>query len=324
MTKDELLKLLRPLTLADRPLFDRYLSQYPPVVSELTFTNVFCWAEIRHHLFGEYEGHLLITYRQKDCCLSFYPPVGPKPATLLQTRIEGIRDFCWTRLDKELAASAGPGPRPVLDRDNSDYVYRVEDLRTLRGKEYHGKRNLARRFADLYHPEVQPLSSADAAECIHIQEQWLENQRNNESARDESTALIKTLRHFDDLRVRGVGVFTGHSLVAFAVGEPLNTSTFVEHFEKALPSYTGAYQFLLQTFAQAIPETIAFLNREQDLGLEGLRRAKESWHPAFMVEKYNLRVRKPAGAQGCEPRGRSTPLEGARPVSRSVTGRVVS
>src|SRR5690242_18765480 len=113
MIKDELLELLKPVTLEDKPLFDRYLSQYPPAISELTFTNAFCWAEIRHHLFCEYEGHLLISYRQNDCCLSFYPPVGPEPAVLLRTRIEGLRDYCWTRLDKALAASVGQAARPV-------------------------------------------------------------------------------------------------------------------------------------------------------------------------------------------------------------------
>jgi hypothetical protein len=298
MTKHELLRLLRPLTLADKPLFDSYLSRYPPTVSELTFTNAFCWAEIRHHLFCEHEGHLLISYRQKDCTLSFYPPVGPEPAALLRSRIEGLRDHCWTRLDKNLVAALGSTPRPISDRDNSDYVYRVEDLRTLRGKEYHSKRNFVKRFAELYHPEVRPLTAALAAECIHIQEHWLEGQRNNESARDESTALIKALRHFSELALHGVGVFVGASLAAFAIGEPLNSSTFVEHFEKALPDYTGAYQYGLHAFAQSIPEGFAFLNREQDLGLEGLRRAKESWHPAFLVEKYTLRIRK----QGSCPR----------------------
>jgi hypothetical protein len=296
MTKHELLRLLRPITLADKPLFDGYLARYPPTVSELTFTNAFCWAEIRHHLFCEHEGHLLICYRQKDCTLSFYPPVGPEPAALLRSRIEGLRDYCWTRLDKALVAALGPAPRPVPDRDNSDYVYRALDLRTLRGREYHGKRNFVKRFAGLYHPEVRPLTSDLAAECIHIQEHWLEGQRNNESARDESTALVKALRHFDELGLRGVAVFAGASLAGFAVGEPLNPLTFVEHFEKALPDYTGGYQYVLHALAQAIPERFAYLNREQDLGLEGLRRAKESWHPAFMVEKYALRIRKQCGA----------------------------
>ena len=103
--------------------------------------------------------------------------------------------------------------------------------------------------------------------------------------------MIKALRHFDALTLYGTGVFAGGVLVAFAIGEPLNPSTFVEHFEKGMPGYPGVYQFLLQAFAQSIPDAFPFLNREQDLGIDGLRRAKESWHPAQLVEKYKVRVR---------------------------------
>src|SRR5947209_5021737 len=133
MTKEELLRSFRPVTLEDRPLFNRYLAGHPPTVSELTFTNAFCWAEARHHL--------------------------------------------------------------------------VADLRDLKGKQYHGKRNFSQRFAEQYHPEVRPLSASLAAQCMHVQEAWLEGQRHNETARDESTALIKALRHFDDLGLSGVAVF---------------------------------------------------------------------------------------------------------------------
>jgi len=303
MTKDELISRLRPVTLGDKPRFDRCFSRYPPVVSELTFTNVFCWSEVRHHLFCEQERHLLITYRQCDCCLSLYPPVGPEPAALLRMRIEGLRDYCWTRLDKTLVASLGPGLRPALDRDNSDYVYRIHDLRALRGKEYHGKRNLARRFEDVYRPDVRALTGAMAAACIRVQEEWLEGQRNNESARDESTALIKALHNYVALSLQGIGVFSNGSLVAFAIGEPLNPTTFVEHFEKARPGYAGAYAYLLQAFARSIPDAFEFLNREQDLGIEGLRRAKESWHPAMLVDKFTLRVGRPAAAEPLEKGG---------------------
>src|SRR5262249_27794621 len=155
---------------------------------------------------------------------------------------------------------------------------RPADLRELPGKDYHAKRNHINRFAE-HNPEVRSLSAALAADCIRVQEQWLEGQRNNPSARDESTALIKALRHWDDLPLQGIGVFVGGSLAGFAVGEPLNPSTFVEHFEKGLAEYPGVYQFLLHEFAKAIPPSFTFLNREQDLGVEGLRRAKESWHP---------------------------------------------
>jgi hypothetical protein len=301
MTKDELLALLRPVTLEVKPRFDRYLTAYPPAVSELTFTNVFTWAEVRHHLWCEWDGHLLICYRQGDCCLSFYPPVGPAPAAVLATRMEGFRDYCWTRLHRDLVAGLPAWARPVPDRANTDYVYRTADLRALSGKAYHAKRNYARRFAELYAPEVQPLTADLAPRCLHVQEQWLEGQRHNESARDESSALIKALRHFDNLRLHGVAVLVGGSVVAFATGEPLNPTTYVEHFEKALPGYTGVYQFLLQAFARSVPEDFTFLNREQDLGVEGLRRAKEGWHPAFLVDKYTVRIRKQPRARPREP-----------------------
>jgi hypothetical protein len=291
VTKDELLRSLRPVTLEDRPLVNRYLARYPPSVSELTFTNVFCWAEVRHHMYCEWDGYLLISYRQGDCCLSFYPPVGPEPAVLIGRFIDGMRDYCWTRLERSLAEGLTPPLRPLPDPENSDYVYRVADLRELKGKPYHGKRNFVRRFAELYHPEVRPLTAMLAADCLHVQEAWLEGQRHDETARDESTALIKALRHFDDLGLSGVAVHVGGELAAFALGEPLNSSTFVEHFEKALPAHTGAYPYLLQAFARSIPDRFLLVNREQDLGLEGLRRAKESWHPALMVEKFKVKIR---------------------------------
>jgi hypothetical protein len=217
--------------------------------------------------------------------------VGPQPAAILRQRIEGLREYCWTRLDEALVASLGAGVRPILDRDNCDYVYRLADLRDLRGKEFHAKRNFMKRFAAL-HPEVRPLTSAMAPDCVHVQEQWLESEKGNESARNESSALIKALHHFDELGLRGIGVFVEGRLVAFAAGEPLNPSTFVEHFEKALTGYTGVYQYLLHQFALSIPPPFTFLNREQDLGVEGLRRAKESWHPALLLKKYTLKVRR--------------------------------
>ena len=295
MTKDDLLQMLKPVSLKDKPFLDGYFSKYPPTISELTFTNIYSWCEIRHHLFCEHEGHLLICYRGKDCCMSLYPPVGPQPADLLQQPIEGLRHYCWTRLDGGLAAEVRRAGRLVLDRDNSDYLYRLTDLRELPGKKYHAKRNLIKRFADLQ-PTVSPLTRALAADCLHIQEQWLEEQRGNETARNESTTLIKALHAFDELGLHGIGVFVAGTLVAFAIGEPLNPSTFVEHFEKALSGYVGVYQYLLHEFALSIPPSFTLLNREQDLGIEGLRRAKESWHPAMLLKKYTLKVRRPETA----------------------------
>ena len=167
---DSFLDRCKPVTIADKPIFDRYLKAYPPVISELTFTNIFAWAEVKHHLYCECDKHLLVTYR------------------------------------------------------------------------------------------------------------------------DESTALMKTLSHISRLELQGIVVMVGGELAGFAIGEALNTTTFVEHFEKGLPDVTGMYPFLLHEFAKSIPDSFTFLNREQDLGIEGIRKAKESWHPAFLERKYTLRM----------------------------------
>jgi hypothetical protein len=287
-----LLDRLRPVTIADRKLINGYLSKYPPVISELTFTNIFCWAEVKHHMFSEQDGHLLITFREKDGCLSIMPPVGPHPEKIMHRTPEGLKKIRWARVPENLEKKVDLGRKLVLDLANSDYVYRREDLVEMKGKSYDGKRNFVKRFAEL-NPTVRPLTSADVSDCIRIQEQWLETQQHNLSARDESTALIKALENYDTLPLHGIGVFRENALVGFAIGEPLNKTTFVEHFEKALPENKGVYQFLLNAFVKSIPSTYTHINREQDLGIDGIRVSKESWQPEYMIRKYTYTLHCP-------------------------------
>lgn len=285
-----MLELLKPVTLEDRPTFQKYLEPYPQDISELTFSNIYCWAEIRHHLFCEYEGHLLITYRDEHCVLNFYPPVGPNPREMMQKLFPGLKKYCWARIPEHLAHSAEhPGKRMMFDRKNSDYVYNLADLRALAGKKYDGKRNFIKRFAKL-NPEVRPLTAEDATACMQIQERWLEFQGHNPSAREESTALLKAVQHFDVLKLHGTAVLVDGALAGFTLAEPLNRTTFVEHFEKGLAEFSGVYPFLLNAFAKSIPDTYTHLNREQDLGIEGIRKSKESWNPEYLIRKYVIHV----------------------------------
>ena len=286
---DSFLDRCKPVTIADKPIFDRYLKAYPPVISELTFTNIFAWAEVKHHLYCECDKHLLVTYRDAKSILYLLPPVGPNPLHIMEKPVMGCRHYRWSRISEHLAHTASLGIHPVYDRKNSDYVYAIADLRALAGKKYDGKRNFIRRCMK-FGAEVRSLRASDAVECLRIQEQWLEHQKGNPSARDESTALMKTLEHLARLDVQGIVVMIDGKLAGFAIGEPLNATTFVEHFEKGLPDVTGMYPFLLHAFAKSIPDSFTFLNREQDLGIEGIRKAKESWHPAFLERKYTLRM----------------------------------
>ena len=286
----EILSAGKPVTLADQALFESYLKQFPPQTSELTFTNVFCWAEVKHHLYCEYKGHLILTARGEDCCLLVYAPVGPHPEQIMSETFGSVSRFHWTRIPEHLAHRAEPGVKATHDRDNDDYVYLVSDLRELVGKKYDGKRNFIKRFAALG-PEVRRLTQTDAAACLQIQERWLESQKGNPSAKQESTALMKTLEHLEDFKLHGVGAFVDGKLAGFAIGEALAPGMFVEHFEKGLPEYTGVYPFILHEFAKSLPPGFTHLNREQDLGIEGIRKSKDSWGPAYLQRKYTFKVR---------------------------------
>ncbi len=286
---NEALQHSKPVTIDTKPLFDKYLSQFPPTVSELTFTNILCWTEVKHHLYCEYEEHLLISFRDDRNRLNFFVPIGPHPEKIMNKPFSGDHPYLWSRISEHLAHSVSRNSHPVYDRKNSDYVYNLSALRTLEGKKYDGKRNFIKRCSKLS-PIVQPLTKEDVAACLQIQEQWLETQRGNPSAKNESTALMKALQYFDVLPLHGIGIFIEDTLAGFAIGEPLNARTFVEHFEKGLPQFTGIYAFLLQAFAQSIPDTFTHLNREQDIGIEGIRTSKESWNPEYLERKYTVRM----------------------------------
>jgi len=290
-TDTELLQLLKPITIHDKPLFDKYFSTFPSKTSELTFANIFCWSEIKHTLFCEYNNHLFLSFRGEDGIWGIFPPIGPNPLALMFQNLFGVEDYYWARINEDIANKINGPHKPTLDMTTSDYVYKIEDLVNLAGSDYHGKRNFVKRFEKLG-PKLRPLTFADAPDCIHVQKQWLETQKENVSAIEESTAFIKAATYKQTFPMHSVGVFIKNNLVAFAIGEPLNKTTFVEHYEKALPHYPGAYQFLLHKFAKSIPKQYTFLNREEDLGIPGLRKAKKSWHPAFIQKKYILKLHK--------------------------------
>jgi uncharacterized protein len=286
-----ILEMMQPVTLGHRGIFDRYFMQHPPQCSEMTFTNIFCWAEIKNHRFCEYRNHLLVSYqRETESEPRFFPPIGEHPKDLMLEPLPGLRTYNWVGIPKVLSEHLAQATSLTFDRDNSDYYYRVEELRTLDGKKFDGKRNFVRRFKMLS-PTVRALDMRDAAACIELQERWLAQHGSEDKSAKEETIAVKTaLRHFDDLPITGVIVELDGHLVGFAIGERLNPETFVEHHEKANRDFKGAYQYILHALAEAIAEGSIFINRGQDLGVPGLRRAKLSWQPAGLVRKYTLQA----------------------------------
>lgn len=179
------------------------------------------------------------------------------------------------------------------DRNGFDYVYAIEDLSELAGRKYQRKRNHLNRFFQ-QHPEAvtEPVTEENIQEVAAMAEQWYTLRMQEDPTRDfhmERSALHKALQHRQTLGMEGLLLRVDGKIAAMTLGTPLSETVFDVHFEKALDRYDGAYAAINRAFARYLREkypAITYLNREDDMGLEGLRKAKLSYYPAYLQEKY--------------------------------------
>ncbi|MCI8496802.1 MAG: DUF2156 domain-containing protein [Clostridiales bacterium] len=171
-------------------------------------------------------------------------------------------------------------------RFGDDYVYESSSLIELKGRKLHGKRNHIARFMDNNSWSFEELDESNLDDCRDMMQQWLEaNQDSGTDYSDEVLAIGDAFDHFFELEFSGGLIRVDGNVVAFTMGEPLNDDTFVLHFEKAFSHIQGAYPMINREYAARKLSGYRYINREEDMGLEGLRRAKMSYQPAFLVEK---------------------------------------
>lgn len=172
----------------------------------------------------------------------------------------------------------------LLDRDNSEYVYTTESLSTLAGKKLHQKRNHINAFCQQYSYTFRPYQAADLEGCMALQAQWLQNAKDGDAA--ETNAIYRALTHYDALELRAGVVEQDGQITAFSIGEKMGTDNAIIIFEKASYQYNGLFQLINRdTVANLFSDTL-YINRCEDMGLEGLRKAKLSYRPCCMVDKY--------------------------------------
>ena len=283
---------IRELTLQDRPMVMDYLRQYPTEVSELTFSNLFVWRFSRPISFVRHEDSLIFfapaNTGPEGAFVVFGPPLGlVSPAVvpdLLESNVQGM-----VRIPSSIAEPLENGDFCVLeDRDNFDYVYTVSDLAGLEGRRYHKKRNLIKQCLKNYTCRYETIDSGTAGECMRMQEQWCEIRDCglNPGLCSEYQAIKETFDHYESLDLIGGAIRVDGTIQAFSIGESLFAGTAVWHFEKAMPAIQGLGQLINQWFARNALRDFDFVNREQDLGIPGLRQAKKSYFPHHMVRKF--------------------------------------
>jgi hypothetical protein len=175
------------------------------------------------------------------------------------------------------------------DRDNFDYLYYRSDLAELAGKKFHKKRNLVHQFIHAYSYEQKPLIPTLIPQAMEVLEQWRQDKALSQDG--DYVAAREALEQFDSLALRGYIYFADGKPAAYCLGESIaKGKMFAIHFEKGIDHYKGIYQFMNQAFAAALPRFFTYLNREQDLGDEGLRQAKMTYRPCGFVKKYTARA----------------------------------
>ncbi len=284
----------RELKLEDKPLFDAIFAADPPELSAYTFTNIFAWRESYDTRLSRIGDCLLVHYNRdgRNVCLA---PLGTDRAReVIEEAFSrtGNVPVEFAYLPTAVVESFRRDKRYEIkpDRDNWDYLYESSDLIDLPGRRYDGKRNwLARAKSGSY--EYVVMDGKTAAECHEFAERWCEDRNCEEvdGLRREKCAVFQMLTNFDGLGISGGMIRINGDIVAFSLGEALNPETIVIHVEKADANIEGLYQLINNEFCIREAKRFKFVNREQDLGIPGLRKAKESYHPVRLVESWRLR-----------------------------------
>lgn len=175
------------------------------------------------------------------------------------------------------------------DRDNFDYVYNLKDLIHLQGRKYHSKKNHINKFLSQYDYVYEEITPSIVRECLDFEEEWCKKKdSDNPELIAEQYAIKEALNNFEKLKLKGSVIKINGKVEAFTFGEALNDCTAVVHIEKANPDINGLYAVINQQFCLRELSGFKFINREEDMGIEGLRRAKESYHPVKLEKKYTI------------------------------------
>jgi len=287
----------KEIRIEDRAAIERYTMPSGICNCDLAFANMFCWQSLYESAWAEVDGFLVIRFRiDGGERIGYMQPVGPGDFSRLipllcedahahgqRLRLIGLTDEARAYL-----RTAHPGLFAFRsDRALEDYLYAADDLRTLPGRRYQPKRNHINRFRAEYDFRYEPLTRDRFDECMRLEALWRRGHAGHGSELSaEQQAMQRAFDHFEALGLAGGCIYVGDRMVAFTYGSAVNDRTFDIHAEKADTEFDGAFTIINQLFARQLPERYTLINREEDLGLDGLRRAKLSYHPVALQHKF--------------------------------------
>lgn len=302
----------KKVEIQDKEIIEYYLSRHNTGICDLTFANIIAWQDTYDTAWCIEQGFITIRFAIDDeNHLAYTRPIGHGDYTSLIPLIEQdalrmgqpMRFYGISEQDSKSIREAFPEFGFSFDRAHCDYVYLREDLAGLKGRKYQQKRNHVNHFNSLYpETEYRELTPEMSGDCLELLDRWRQErgdvgEMQTREMNEERLSIKTALSEFRTLDLVGGSIYVDNRMVAFCYGSELSPDTFCTHIEKADERYEGSFAAINRSFAEHLPKRYTYINREDDMGLPGLRKAKESYHPHHILRKYSAQRLSPVMLQ---------------------------
>ena len=291
----------REIRVDDRSIFEGYACGAEVRNCDMAFANIFCWQPFYRSEWALVEDFLVVRFRlgggerlaymqplSRDGSLDF-SSIVPLLEADAAAMGEPLRFVGLTEQSVAVLRRACPEKFAfAASRDYADYIYLAEDMRNLEGRKYQPKRNHINRFRNENEFLYLPLSAEHAEECLRLNELWGAGRADDDATiAAEREAMVRAFENFDELGLIGGAICVNGEMAAFTYGSLSCCDTFVTHIEKANTKFNGIFATINNLFARSLPDYVRLINREEDMGIEGLRKAKLSYYPVAVEPKWS-------------------------------------
>ena len=292
----------KTVTLCDKAWVDPIVMAENSPSADYNFGNIYIWDKFYKQLICRFEDRMITKLRYQGE-RAFAYPIGSGP---LKPAIEALRGFCAEKgyplvlygvTEKHIGELEAlyPGCFQFSNDDSTaDYIYSAEKLATFSGKALHGKKNHCNRFEAENDWDFLPLTRELIPGCLDMLDVWTEEnaERLDSSIRNEHDAILRAFAAYEKLGLEGGVLRSGGEIIGFSIGEMASPDTFNVHFEKAETAINGAYTMVCRELTRMVMQNhpgLRYINREDDMGIEALRKSKLSYKPEFLLKKYEAR-----------------------------------
>lgn len=292
----------KPISFEDKEIITSYTYPSPLLNCDFAFANMCSWQFLYDSEYAIRDGFLLIRFYVEEKGRRHQAYMFPVGNGDLKQAVMALREDAEkmgeghpllilgvTPEAKDMLEAVSPNEFIYIpERDYFDYIYLREDLQMLTGKKYQSKRNHINKFRKQYDYTYLPITPEIVPQCMELERMWVRANKNGDNADElsnERRSMTYAMQHFRELGLSGGAIVADDKIIAFTYGSPINYQTFGVHVEKADTRYDGIFSVINQEFVSRIPEKYRYINREEDLGISGLRKSKLSYNPTMLLEK---------------------------------------